>query len=178
MKKKSFEIIETFNQNINEYNANSRMISNLKLQFNDVKIEMNDLKFFLRLVRNQNEFLKQAAIVVSINEENSFDRNLLTSLTTFMNDSHVVKLSKSFVFIDKKDSQIDDWIIQIKKQFSRNISRFSIEKMKIFYAIVLMNDKIMNHISARLKDNSTRFFQQVQKIFDDLYCIYEIQIEN
>ena len=84
------------------------MISNLKLQLENVKIEMNDLKFFLRLVRNQNEFLKQAAIVVSINEENSFDRNFLTFSAASMNDDHVIKLSKSLVFTDKEDSQIDN----------------------------------------------------------------------
>ena len=61
----------------------------------------------------------------------------------------------------------------MKKRFSRNNSHFSTEKMKIFYAIALMNDKTMNHISARLKNDSTRLFQQVQKIFDDLYRIYE-----
>ena len=108
VREKSFEIIEVFNQNIDECNANSRMISNLKLQLDDVKIKMNDLKFFLRLVRNQNEFLKQAAIVVSINEKNSFDRNSSTFSAAFMNDDHAVKLSKSFVFIDKEDSRINN----------------------------------------------------------------------
>ena len=61
----------------------------------------------------------------------------------------------------------------MKKRFSRNNNRFSIEKMKIFYAIVLINDETMNHINARFKNNSTRLFQVVQKIFDDLYHIYE-----
>ena len=61
----------------------------------------------------------------------------------------------------------------MKKRFSRNNSRFSIEKMKIFYTIILMNDETINHISARFRNDSTRFFQQVQKIFDDLYRIYE-----
>ena len=84
------------------------MISNLKFQFDDIKIEVNDLKFSLRLVRNQNEFLKQTTIVVSINEENSFDRNFSASSAAFINDDHAVKLSKSLVFIDKEDSRIDN----------------------------------------------------------------------
>ena len=61
----------------------------------------------------------------------------------------------------------------MKKQFSENSSRFSTERMKIFYTIVLMNDETMNHISVHFRNDSTKLFQQVQEIFDDLYRIYE-----
>jgi hypothetical protein len=83
------------------------------------------------------------------------------------------KLFDSFILIDDKNSNIEDWLSTMKNNLKENADWFSIETNKKAYVRTRIDEDAMKHLTSRFKKNSIKSFMIVEKIFDDLNRVFD-----
>ncbi len=83
------------------------------------------------------------------------------------------KLSDSFIFIDDKDSNIENWLSIMKNKLKENVDWFSTETSKKTYVRIRINEDAMKHLTSRFKKDSIKSFFTVEEIFDDLNRMFD-----
>jgi hypothetical protein len=83
------------------------------------------------------------------------------------------KLFDSFILIDDKNSNIEDWLSTMKNKLKENADWFLIETSKKAYVRTRIDENAMKHLASRFKKNSIKSFMIVEKIFDDLNRIFD-----
>ncbi len=83
------------------------------------------------------------------------------------------KLFDSFILIDNKDSNIEDWLSTMKNKLKENVDWFSIETSKRAYVRTRIDENAMKHLTSRFKKNSIKSFFIAEEIFDDLNRMFD-----
>jgi hypothetical protein len=87
--------------------------------------------------------------------------------------STLKKLLDSFIFINDKNSNIEDWLSTMKNKLKENSDWFSIEISKKAYVRTRIDEDAMKHLTSRFKKDSIKSFMIVEKIFDDLNWVFD-----
>jgi hypothetical protein len=82
-------------------------------------------------------------------------------------------LSDSSIFIDDKDSIIDDWLSVMRNKLEENANWFSIDVQQKTYVRIRIEDNAMKHLTFRFFKNFIKSYTIADEIFDDLYQIFE-----
>jgi hypothetical protein len=83
------------------------------------------------------------------------------------------KLSDSFIFIDDKNSNIEDWLSAMRNKLKKNADWFSTETSKKTYILTRINEDSIKHLISRFKKNSIKSFLIVEEIFDNLNRMFD-----
>jgi hypothetical protein len=83
------------------------------------------------------------------------------------------KLFDSFILIDDKNSNIEDWLSAMKNKLKRNVDWFSTETSKKTYVRTRIDENVMKHLAFRFKKDSIKSFFTAEEIFDDLNRIFD-----
>ncbi len=105
------------------------------------------------------EFVRDASIRVDV--------SVMTIVVTSK------KLSDSFILIDDKNSNIEDWLSTMKNKLEENADWFSIETSKKTYVRTRIDEDAMKHLTSRFKKNSIKSFLIAEEIFDDLNRVFD-----
>jgi hypothetical protein len=73
------------------------------------------------------------------------------------------KLFDSFILIDDKNSNIEDWLSAMKNKLKRNADWFSIETSKKTYERTRIDEDSMKYLISRFKENSIKSFLSSKK---------------
>ncbi len=150
---------------MNEYNKKIVKFEEFITEYNNCIDELNDAKLIIRELkvklreRNISEF-ENSNTSISITEEK-------VVVATFK------KLSNSSIFIDDKNSIIDDWLNVMKNKLEENANWFSIDVQQKAYVRIKIEDDAMKHLNFRFFKNSIKSYIISKKIFDDLYQIFD-----
>jgi hypothetical protein len=82
-------------------------------------------------------------------------------------------LSDSSIFTDDKDFIIDDWLSVMRNKLEENANWFSINVQQKAYVRIRIKDDAIKHLTFRFFKNFIKSYTIVDKIFDDLYQIFE-----
>ncbi len=83
------------------------------------------------------------------------------------------KLLDSSIFIDDKDSIINDWLSVMRNKLKENANWFSTDVQQKAYVRIRIEDDAMKHLTARFFKNSIKSYTIANEIFDDLYQIFD-----
>ncbi len=83
------------------------------------------------------------------------------------------KLLDSSIFIDEKNSNIEDWLSIIKNKLKRNFDWYLIETQKKAYVRTRVENDAMKHLTSRFKKDFIKSFLIVENVFDDLNKMFD-----
>ncbi len=83
------------------------------------------------------------------------------------------KLFDSFILIDDKNSNIENWLSAMRNKLEKNADWFSTETSKKTYVRTRIDEDSMKHLTSRFKKNSIKSFLIVEEIFDDLNRMFD-----
>ncbi len=153
---------------INEYNKKVMKFDEFIDEYNDRIDELNDAKLIIRELKIE---LRERDL-----ENNSRNSNIFLSI---IEDKVIVltdtfkKLFDSSIFIDDKDSIINDWLSVMRNKLKENANWFSIDVQQKAYVRIKIEDDAMKHLTIRFFKNSIKSYTTADKIFDDLYQIFD-----
>jgi hypothetical protein len=160
IKKKNVEINNLYNVIINEK-------ARYEVKYETLKKRVE--KFEQKRNNDENENVESFDVFVES------VRNALIKIDAFV--STIINASKklfdSFVLIDDKNSNIENWLSTMKNKLKENADWFSIETSKKAYVRTRIDEDTMKHLASRFKINSIKSFMIVEKIFDDLNWIFD-----
>ncbi len=145
---------------MNEYNKKIVKFEEFIIEYNNCIDELNDVKLIIRELK------------VKLRE-----KNLENTILFIIEDDVIVstskKLSDSSIFIDDKDSIIDDWLNVMRNKLEENADWFSIDVQQKAYVRIRIEDDVMKHLTSRFFKNSIKSYTIANEIFEDLYQIFE-----
>ncbi len=145
---------------INEFNKKINEMKNFEIEYNDRIDELNDVKLIIRELK------------VKLRE-----KNLENTLLSIIENEIIVfifkKLSDSSVFTNDKDFIIDDWLSAMRNKLEENANWFSIDVQQKTYVRIKIESDAMKHLISRFFKNSIKSYIISNKIFDDLYQIFD-----
>ncbi len=131
------------------------------------EIEYERLK--KRVEKLENENVKSLDVFVEL------IRNALVKIDVSV--STIIKTSKKlfdlFIFIDDKNSNIEDWLSTMKNKLKENANWFSIETSKKVYVRIQIDENAMKYLFTRFKKNFIKSFLMTEKIFNDLNRVFD-----
>jgi hypothetical protein len=83
------------------------------------------------------------------------------------------KLSDSFILIDDKNSNIEDWLSTMRNKLEENADWFLIETSKKTYVRTRIDEDAMKHLTSRFKKNLIKSFLIAEEIFHDLNRMFD-----
>jgi hypothetical protein len=92
---------------------------------------------------------------------------------TTINIATSKKLSDSFILIDDKNSNIEDWLSAMRNKLKKNADWFSTETSKKTYVRTWIDEDSMKHLTSRFKKNSLKSFLIVEEIFDNFNRMFD-----
>ncbi len=147
---------------MNEYNKKIVKFEEFIIDYNNCINEFNDDKLIIRELKMklQKKNLKNSNTFLFIIEDDVI-------VFTFK------KLLDSFVLIDDKDFIIDDWLSIMRNKMKDNANWFSTNVQQKAYVRIKIDDDAMKHLIFRFFKNSIKSYTIANKIFDDLYQIFD-----
>ncbi len=147
----------------NEYNKLIKKKTRFEVKYQRMKNRVNE--FEKKEFENHEQFESLKVFIESIrNTSNSIViSNLIISK----------KLLDSSIFIDEKNSDIQDWLSIMRNKLKENANWFLIETSKKVYVQTRIDEDAMKHLFVRFKKKSIKSFLIVEKIFDDLNKVFD-----
>ncbi len=139
---------------INEYNEKVIKFDVFTNEFNDRIDELNDAKVIIRELKVE---LRERDLLEHISRNTS--ENLNTLLFIIEDEVAIAtskKLSNSSVFIDDKNSTIDDWLSAMRNMLEENANWFSMYVQQKTYVQIRIKDDAMKHLISRFFKNSIK----------------------
>ncbi len=122
---------------------------------------------------NENENMKSLDVFVESVRNASVRVDVSVFVMTTINIVTSKKLSDSFILIDDKNSNIEDWLSTMRNKLKENADWFSIETSKKTYVRTRIDEDAMKHLTSRFKKNSIKSFLIAEEIFDDLNRVFD-----
>jgi hypothetical protein len=160
IKKKNVEINILYNVIINERTRYEIKYEKLKKRIEEFEQKRNN---------DENENVKSFDVFVELIRNASVKIDAFVS--TIINTSK--KLFDSSIFIDDKNSNIEDWLSTMKNKLKKNADWFLIETRKKAYVRTRIDEDAIKHLASRFKKDSIKSFMIVEKIFDDLNRVFD-----
>ncbi len=160
IRKKNVEINNFYNVIINEK-------ARYKVEYERLKKRVEELE----QKRNNDENENVESLDVSVESVRDASIKVDASVSTIISTSK--KLLDSFILIDDKNSNIEDWLSTMRNKLKENADWFSIETNKKAYVRTRIDENAMKHLTSRFKKNSIKSFMIVEKIFDDLNRVFD-----
>jgi hypothetical protein len=83
------------------------------------------------------------------------------------------KLFDSSIFIDEKNSNIENWLSIMKNKLKENVDWYSIETQKKAYVRIKIEENAMKHLTSKFKKDFIKSFLIVENMFDDLNKMFD-----
>jgi hypothetical protein len=160
IKKKNVEINNLYNVIINER-------TKYEVEYERLKIWVEEFE----QKRNNDENENVESFDVSVKSVRDASIKVDASVSTVISTSK--KLLDSSIFIDDKNSNIEDWLSTMRNKLKENADWFSIETGKKAYVRTRIDENEMKHLTSRFKKDSIKSFMIVEKIFDDLNRVFD-----
>ncbi len=160
IRKKNVEINNFYSVIINEKTRYQVEYERLKKRIEELEQDRNN---------DENENVESLNVFVE------FVRNALIKIDVFVMTIVVTskKLSDSLIFIDDKNSNIEDWLSTMRNKLKENADWFSIETSKKTYVRTRIDEDAMKHLTSRFKKNSIKSFFIVEEIVDDFNRMFD-----
>jgi hypothetical protein len=163
-------------------NKNVEVVESLLFQLRKENIELNNEynKLIKKKARFEVEYQKMKKRVNKFEEEEFESLKMFIKSVRNTSNSIVIsdliiwkKLLDSSIFIDEKNSNIEDWLLIMKNKLKNNANWFSIETGKKVYVRIQTDENVMKYLFARFKKNSIKSFLTAEEIFDDLNRVFD-----
>jgi hypothetical protein len=82
------------------------------------------------------------------------------------------KLLDLSIFIDEKNSLINDWLSIMRNKLKENADWYQIALQKKTYVRIRIDDDVIRYLSSRFKKNSIKSFLSAEKIFEKLNLMF------
>jgi hypothetical protein len=122
---------------------------------------------------NENENMKSLDVFVESIRNASLRVNVSAFVMTTINIVTSKKLSDSFILIDDKNSNIEDWFSTMRNKLKENVDWFSTETSKKTYVRTRIDENAMKHLASRFKKDSIKSFLIAEEIFDDFNRMFD-----
>ncbi len=144
--------IDEMNELTKNYNTQTNKLHDVMLIIRELRIEQREKNI---------EAINSNIFLFIIEDE------VVVFIVTFK------KLFDSSVFIDDKDSIIDDWLSVMRNKLEENANWFFTDVQQKTYVRIRIDDEVMKHLIFRFFKNSIKSYIIAKKIFDDLYQIFD-----
>jgi hypothetical protein len=154
---------------INEFNKKINKMKKLNEKYNDWIDELNDANLIIRELKVK---LRERNFAENISENsNTFLFIIVSKIIVFI--ITFKKLFDSSIFIDDKNSTIDDWLRVMKNKLEENPNWFFIDIEQKVYVRFKIDEDAMKHLISRFFKNSIKSYIISKEIFNDLYQIFD-----
>ncbi len=163
IRKENVELNNLYNAIVDERTRYEVEYERLKKRVEELEHDRDD----------ENENMKSLDVSVESVRDASVKVDVSAFVMTTISIATSKKLSDSLIFIDDKDSNIEDWLSAMKNKLKKNADWFSTETSKKTYVRTRIDEDSMKHLTSRFKKNSIKSFLIVEEIFDDLNRVFD-----
>ncbi len=153
IRKENVKLNNLYNVIINERAKYEVEYERLKKRVEELEHERDD----------ENENMKSFDVFVESMRNASIRVNVSVLVMTTISIATSKKLFDSFILIDDKNSNIEDWLSAMKNKLKRNADWFSIETSKKTYERTRIDEDSMKYLISRFKENSIKSFLSSKK---------------
>ncbi len=149
------------------------MIQKMKKNYEEIVQEYNNL------VQKNNEYeekfqkLEKRYQLLTILKQKTRNDSIQSVKVDHQANTITKKFSNPSIFIDDKDSVIDEWLSIMRNKMKVNENWYFTKTMKKAYIRIRLEDDAMKHLVTWFKKDSIKSFDSAEDIFDELNRIFD-----